>query len=93
LLPFSSEPSVISSAVEKCGNWNIKDSNLSVVLYGCETWSLTVREERRLRMKRIFGLKKDEMMESEGLCDLCSSPSIIRILKSQRMRGQGMQHE
>jgi len=40
---------------------------LSVVLYGCETWSLTLREERRLRMfenrvlRRIFGPKKNEV--------------------------------
>ena len=41
--------------------------NLSVVLYGCETWSLTLREERRLRvfenrvLRRIFGSKRDEV--------------------------------
>jgi hypothetical protein len=40
-----------------------------VVLYGCETWSLTVREEHKLRvfenrvLRRIFGLKRDEVME------------------------------
>jgi len=43
---------------------------LPVVLYGCETWSLTLREERRLRMfasrvlRRIFGPKRDEVKES-----------------------------
>ena len=42
---------------------------LPVVLYGCETWSLTLREERRLRvfenrvLKRIFGPKRDEVIE------------------------------
>jgi hypothetical protein len=35
---------------------------LSVVLYGCETWSLTLKEERRLRVvRRIFGPKRDEV--------------------------------
>jgi hypothetical protein len=66
-----------------------------VVLYGCETWSLTVREEHRLRvfenrvLRRIFGPKRDEVtgrwgkLHNEELCDLYSSPSIIRIIKSR----------
>jgi hypothetical protein len=60
-----------------------------VVLYGCETWSLTLREEHRLRvfenrvLRRIFGLKRDEVrgewrkLRNEELRDLYSSPSII----------------
>jgi hypothetical protein len=64
-----------------------------VVLYGCETWSLTLREEHRLRvfehraLRRIFGPKRDEVTEewrklhNEELRDLYSSPSIIRIIK------------
>jgi hypothetical protein len=62
-----------------------------VVLYGCETWSLTLREEHRLR--RIFGQKRDEVtgewrkLHNKELHDLYSSPSIIRIIKSRRMRG------
>jgi hypothetical protein len=67
-----------------------------VVLYGCETWSLALREEHRLRVfvirvLRIFGPKRDEVTEgwrklhNEELCDLYSSSSIIRIIKS-RMR-------
>jgi hypothetical protein len=66
-----------------------------VVLYGCETWSLTFREEHRLRvfensvLRRIFGLKKDEVtgewreLLNEELRDLYSSPSITRIIKSK----------
>jgi hypothetical protein len=70
---------------------------LSLVLYGCETWSLTLREEHRLRvfenrvLRKIFGPKGDEVMgewrklHNEELRDLYSSPSIIRIIKPRRM--------
>jgi hypothetical protein len=70
-----------------------------VVLYGCETWSLTVREEHRLRvfknrvLRRIFGPKRYEVtgewrkLHNEELRDLYSSPSIIRIIKTRRMGG------
>jgi hypothetical protein len=73
---------------------------LTLVLYGCETWSLTLREERRLRVfenrvSRIFGPKRDEetggwrKLHNEELHNLYSSPSIIRIMKSRRMRWAG----
>jgi hypothetical protein len=74
---------------------------LPVVLYGCETWSLTLREEHRLGvfenkvLRRIFGPKRDEVtgewrkLYNEELHDLYSSPSIIRIMKSRRMRWEG----
>jgi hypothetical protein len=63
-----------------------------VSLYGCETWSLTVREEHKLRMfenrvlRRIFGPKRDRVtggrrkLHNEELHNLYSSPSIIRII-------------
>jgi hypothetical protein len=69
---------------------------LPVVLYGCETWSLILREEHRLRvfenrvLRRIFGPKRHEVMgewrklHNEELRDLYSSPSIIRMIKSGR---------
>jgi hypothetical protein len=71
---------------------------LPVVLYECEAWSLTVREEHKLRvfqnrlLRRIFGPKRDGVMRgwrklhNEELHNLYSSPSIIRIIKSRRMR-------
>ena len=71
---------------------------MPVVLYGCETWSLTLREERRLRvfenrvLRRIFGFRRDEVTgewkkrHNEELNVLYSSPNIIRVIKSRRMR-------
>jgi hypothetical protein len=74
---------------------------LPVVLYGCETWSLTLREQRRLKvfenrlLRRIFGPKRDDVMgdwrklHNEELHNLYSSPNIIRMIKSRRMRWAG----
>jgi hypothetical protein len=74
---------------------------LPVVLYGCETWCLTLREEQRLKvfenrvLRRIFGPKKDEAtgewrrLHDEELNDLYSSSNIIRVIKSKRMRWAG----
>ena len=63
-------------------------------MYGCETWSLTLREEHRLRvfenkvLRKIFGAKKDKIAgEWRKLhnAELHSSPNIIRNLKSRRL--------
>jgi len=74
---------------------------LPVALYGCETWSLILREERRLRvfenrvLRRVFGPKRDEVtgewrtLHNEELSDLYSLPNIVRVVKSRRMRWAG----
>jgi hypothetical protein len=64
---------------------------LPVVLYGCETWSLTLRDEHRLRVFEKRVPKRDEVMggwrklHNEELHNLYSSPSIIRMIKWKRM--------
>jgi hypothetical protein len=71
-----------------------------MVLYGCETWSLTLREEHRLKvfenrvLRRIFGPKRDEVTGEwrklrKELRGLYSSPSIIRMVKLRKMRWAG----
>jgi len=78
---------------------------LPVVLYGCETWSLTLRVELRLRVfenrvfRRVFGPKRDEVtgkwrkLHNDELRDLYSLPNIVRVLKSRRMRWAGLERE
>ena len=74
-----------------------RTTTLPVVLYGCETWSLTLREERRLRgfenreLRRVIGPKTDEVigewrkLHNEKLNDLYTLPNIVRVVKSRRM--------
>jgi hypothetical protein len=71
---------------------------LPVVLYGCETWSFTLREERRVRVLenrvlRIFGTKRGEetgewrKLHKEEINDLYSSPNIFRVINREEMGG------
>ena len=89
--------------------WNTKNINIKIyrniilsgVLYGCETWSPTLREDHRLRvfenrvLRKIFGPKMDDLTgewrtpHNEKLNDLYPSPNIIRMIKSRRMRRAG----
>ena len=74
---------------------------MPVVLYGFETWSLTLREERRLKvfenrmLRRIFGPKRDKVrrewrkLHNEELHDLYCIPNILRVIKSRRMGWAG----
>jgi hypothetical protein len=69
---------------------------LPVALYGCENWSLTLREECRLRLfenkvlRRVFGPKRNEVtgewgkLHNEKLSDLYSLPNFVRVVKSRR---------
>ena len=68
---------------------------LPVVFYGCETWSLTLREERRLRvfenrvMRRIFGCKRDEVIREWRNLNNEELNDNVRVIKSRRMRWAG----
>ena len=74
---------------------------LPVVVYGCETWSLTLREERKLRvfenvvLRRIFGPRRDEVtgewrrLHNKEINNLYSSPNVVQVIKSRRMRWAG----
>jgi len=74
---------------------------LPVVFCGCEAWSLTLREGRELgvfenmALRRIFGLRRNEEMgecrrlHNEELNDLYTTPNIVRVIKSRRMKWAG----
>jgi hypothetical protein len=77
-----------------------KTVTLPVVLYGCKTWFLILREEHRLRLfenrvlRRIFGPKREvdgswRKLHNDELQSLYSSPNIVRVIKSRRMRWEG----
>jgi hypothetical protein len=71
---------------------------LPVMLYRCETWSLTLREEHRLRVSKkcvlIFGPKMEEdgswrKLHNDELYSLYSSLNIVRVIESRKMRWAG----
>ena len=102
MLPLGAEPFVFHFAIQKFKNQDIyRTIILPVVLYGCENWSLTLREEHRLRvfenraLRRIFGPKSDGVtgewrkLYDEELNDLNCSPNIVRVIKSRIMGWAG----
>jgi hypothetical protein len=100
LLSFSPKSFVFPSHIKKLKIKTYKTVILPVVLYGCETWSVTLREEHRLRvfensvLRRIFGPKGEEdgswrKLHNNELHDLYSSPNIVRVIKSRKMRWAG----
>jgi hypothetical protein len=100
LLLFSPKSFVLPSYIKNLKIKIYKTVILLVVLYGCETWSLTSGEEHRLRvfenrvLRRIFGPKSEEdgswrKLHNDELHSLYSSPHIVRVIKSRRMRWAG----
>jgi len=101
LFSFSAEYFGVQFRIQKFNDSVYRNIILPAVLYGCETWSLTLREERRLRLfdnrvlRRIFGPKRDEVKEewrklhNEELNDLYSSRKIFWVTKSRRTRWAG----
>jgi len=103
LLSFGAESVVFQIAIQKLKDqdiyWTI---NLPVVLYGCETWSLELREESRLRvfenrvLRKVYGPKRAEVtgewrkLHNEELNDLYSLPNIVGVVKSRRIRWAGI---
>jgi hypothetical protein len=105
LLLFSSEYSVFASPLKEVIDYNIQNYNFTFVLYGYETWSLTLRVELRLRvfenrvLKIIFGPKREEVaggwrrLHNEELHNVYPSSYIIRMIKSSRSQWpRGLRH-
>jgi hypothetical protein len=100
LLSFSLKSFFFPSHIKNLKIKIYKTVILPVVLYGCETWSLTLREENRLRvfenrvLRRIFGPKREEdgswrKSHNGELHSLYSSPNIVRVIKSRGLRWAG----
>jgi hypothetical protein len=99
LLLFSPKSFVFPSNIKNLKIKIHKAVILPLVLYGCESWPLTLREEHRLRVYenrvlRIFGPKRKEdgswrKLHNDELHSLYSSPNIVRMIKSRRLRWAG----
>ena len=98
MLSFGAESLVFQFAIKNIKIKIYRTINLPVVLYGCGTWSLLLREECNLRMFknkvlwRIYGLKMVKItvdwrkLHTEELNDMYSSPRFVRVIKSRKMR-------
>ena len=101
MLAYHSLQNILSSSLLNLKIKIYRNIILPVVLYGCETWSLTLREETRVRvfgnrvLRSIFGPRRDEVtgewrkLHNEELNDMYCSPNIVRVIKSRRMRWAG----
>ena len=93
--------SVLQKTLSSINHQIFRVCNFASCFVGCETWSLTLREERKLRvfenmvLRRIFGPRRDEVtgewrrLHNEELNDVYCSPNIVRVIKSRRMRWAG----
>jgi len=93
LLSFVAESLVFKFSIQKFEGLDIQNYNFAVVLYGCETWLLTLREERRLTlfgnrvMRRINVPKMDKerrdssKRHNENIHDMYCSPNVLRVIK------------
>ena len=98
MLLLSAETFVFQFAIQKLKIKIYRTIILPAVLYGCETWLLTLREEHRLKvlenraLRRIFVPKKDEVikewrkLQNEEFNALYASPNIVRVINLRRMR-------
>ena len=99
MLSFGAESFVFQFAIKNLKVKVYRTLILAVVLYGCETWSLTLMKESSLRisensvLRRILGPRREEVIEesrklhNEELNDLYCSPNIVRVIVSRRKRG------
>jgi len=97
LLSFGAEFFILQFAIKYLKIKIDRTIILPVAVYGCETWSLALRKERRLRvfenlvLRRMFGPKRDEVtgewrkLHNEELDNLYCSPNIVRVSKSKRI--------
>jgi len=95
MLSFGAESFVFQVVIQNLKTKIYRTIILPVVLYGCEAWSLTAKEERKLRVfenmvvRRIFGPRRDEVtrewkrLHNKELNGLYSSPNIVRVIKSK----------
>jgi hypothetical protein len=97
LLSFTAQSSVFQFPTQKYKDQDIQNYKFACCFSGCETWSLTLKEEHKLKvsenrvLRKIFGPKRDKVtgewgrLHNEELNDLYTSPNIVRVIKSRRL--------